>query len=275
MVNTAVRGYLIAYNIASFFGWALILSTLLKHMIVGPQLASAPVRFSEKLLLFLRPIKVALIPSHAATYSPILAKYLDRGALLHTFSGGLVALVQSGAILEVVHAALGFVKSPVPTTAIQVASRLWLVWGISERFTEAATSPFYASMVFAWSLTECVRYPFYANALMGSENEALLWARYTLFYVLYPLGAASEAMLMFFTLPQVLPWNDPSAWNVHNYFTLSLFVLWWPGLYVMYSHMIKQRRRSLGKGFWGNKRAEDKRRAAMDKAAKEKGIKSK
>lgn len=229
MVNAAVKGYLVAYNLASFFGWALILSTLIKHMIAGPQIASSPIIFSSKLLVALRPLKVSIIPSYAATYSPILAKYLDRAAVLHTFAGALVALVQSGAILEVVHAAIGFVKSPVPTTAIQVASRLWLVWGISERFSEAATSPFYASMVFAWSLTECVRYPFYANALMGSENEGLLWARYTLFYVLYPLGAASEAMLMFHTLPKVLPWNDLSAWGIHDYFTLSLFVLWWPG----------------------------------------------
>lgn len=177
MVNTATRGYLIAYNLASFFGWSLILSTLIKHLLLGPQVASAPIQFSEKLLLALRPLKLTLIPSYTANYSPLLAKYLDRAATLHTFTGGLVALVQSGAVLEIVHAALGFVKSPVPTTAIQVASRLWLVWGISERFSEAATSPFYASMVLAWSLTECVRYPFYANALMGSENDLLLWAR--------------------------------------------------------------------------------------------------
>lgn len=177
MVHVAVRAYLIAYNLASFFGWALILSTLVKHLALGPQATSSPVRLSEKLLLALRPLRMAIIPSHTATWSPLLAKYLDRAALLHSFSGALVALVQSAAVLEIVHAAVGFVKSPVPTTAIQVASRLWLVWGISERFSQSATSPFYASMVFAWSLTECVRYPFYANALMGSENEALLWAR--------------------------------------------------------------------------------------------------
>jgi hypothetical protein len=177
MVNTAVKGYLVVYNLVSFFGWALILSTLFKHIFVGSQIASAPIKFSEKFLLALRPLQATFNPSHAAKYSPLLAKYLDRGATLHTFAGGLVALVQSGAVLEVVHAAIGFVKSPVPTTAIQVASRLWLVWGISERFSAAASSPLYASMIFAWSLTECVRYPFYANALMGSENELLLWAR--------------------------------------------------------------------------------------------------
>jgi hypothetical protein len=41
----------------------------------------------------------------------------------------------------------------------------------------------------------------------------------------------------------------------------------------MYTHMIKQRRRAIGKGFWGNKRAEDKKRNALNAAAKQKGIK--
>lgn len=45
------------------------------------------------------------------------------------------------------------------------------------------------------------------------------------------------------------------------------------GLYVMYTHMIKQRRRSLGKGFLGTKRAE-KKRNALNSAARQKGIKS-
>lgn len=177
MVNLAVRGYLIVYNLVSFFGWALILSTLFKHLAVGPQTASSPIQFSEKILNALRPLKTTFIPSHASHYPPLVSKLLDRASTLHTYTGALVALVQSGAVLEVLHAAIGFVKSPIPTTAIQVASRLWLVWGISERFSEASTSPFYASMIFAWSLTECVRYPFYANALMGSENDLLLWAR--------------------------------------------------------------------------------------------------
>lgn len=39
-------------------------------------------------------------------------------------------ITQSLAILEVVHAAVGLVRSPVFTTAQQVASRIFVVWGI-------------------------------------------------------------------------------------------------------------------------------------------------
>ena len=44
----------------------------------------------------------------------------------------MVKVTQSLAVLEVVHAALGWVRSPVATTAMQVASRLWSVWGVVE-----------------------------------------------------------------------------------------------------------------------------------------------
>lgn len=174
-----VRGYLIAYNLVSFFGWALILSTTIKHLLLGPQTFSAPQRFAAEALAALRPFRAWFQEKYVAhPYLPTFAvEVLERASLLHRHVGALVALVQSAAVLEIVHAALGWVRSPVPTTVIQVASRLWLVWGISERYNESAGSAFYASMVFAWSLTECVRYSFYANSLMGSENDGLLWAR--------------------------------------------------------------------------------------------------
>jgi len=35
---------------------------------------------------------------------------------------------------------------------------------------------------------------------------------------------------------------------VTDYFRAMLFVIWWPGLYIMYTYMIAQRRKNLGKG---------------------------
>jgi very-long-chain (3R)-3-hydroxyacyl-CoA dehydratase len=42
-----------------------------------------------------------------------------------------LTIVQSAAALEVLHALVGVVRSPVLTTALQVASRLLLVWGFT------------------------------------------------------------------------------------------------------------------------------------------------
>lgn len=51
---------------------------------------------------------------------------------------GPLQVVQSLAVLEVVHACIGIVRSPVHTVAQQVASRLFIVWGILFAAPEAA-----------------------------------------------------------------------------------------------------------------------------------------
>ena len=48
--------------------------------------------------------------------------------------GPQTAFVQTFAILEVVHVLLGWVKSPLATTGMQVSSRLFLVWAVTEQF---------------------------------------------------------------------------------------------------------------------------------------------
>ena len=40
------------------------------------------------------------------------------------------------AVLEVLHALLGWVRSPLATTLIQVSSRLYLVWGVTHMFPQ-------------------------------------------------------------------------------------------------------------------------------------------
>ena len=43
---------------------------------------------------------------------------------------------RSFAALEVIHVLLGWVRSPLVTTLIQVASRLYLIWGIADQFPQ-------------------------------------------------------------------------------------------------------------------------------------------
>lgn len=81
---------------------------------------------------------------------------------------------------------------------MQVASRLLLVWGIVHLFPNTtAYTPVYASMLIAWSVTEVIRYSYFAiNLSFGPVPSVWLWLRYNTFYVLYPLGISSECYLV-------------------------------------------------------------------------------
>jgi very-long-chain (3R)-3-hydroxyacyl-CoA dehydratase len=68
-----------------------------------------------------------------------LIPYVQRAKTFYAVAGPEVAFVQSFAILEVVHVILGLVPSPLVTTAMQVASRLWIIWGVVEQFPEVST----------------------------------------------------------------------------------------------------------------------------------------
>lgn len=65
------------------------------------------------------------------------------------------------------------------TTAMQVASRILLVWGIGYNFPEVcAASPAYTSMLFAWACSEIIRYSYFVFFLGGSVPSWLTWLRY-------------------------------------------------------------------------------------------------
>ena len=65
---------------------------------------------------------------------------------------------QTLAVLEVVHALLGVVRSNVFVTAFQVASRVFLVWPILAVFAESQSSVGFPMLLAAWTITEIIRY---------------------------------------------------------------------------------------------------------------------
>ncbi|KAJ7647391.1 PTPLA-domain-containing protein [Roridomyces roridus] len=253
-----VKYYLLAYNVLSTLGWGYVLVITLVHLanLDGQSAAvqaaktappSAFTRFLSSIPFFSSPA-----PGVSATIESRLPAYLrpvyHRSTTMYSRVGGSVAVVQTWALLEVLHSLLGWVRSPLQTTAMQVASRLWIVWGIVQQFDVARTSPLYTSAVLAWSITEVARYSFYACGLVGVEPRALLWLRYTMFYILYPIGAGSEAFLSYATLP--IPSGIPTlnsllGWSAPEYARGGLFLIWWPSLYQLYTYMIMQRRKVL------------------------------
>lgn len=214
--SAAARGYLFAYNLSMTLGWSLVLYRLLAALSASPG-------------------------AHAAAYAAH-QPYLR--------------VAQTGAALEVLHAAVGLVRAPVATTALQVASRLLLLWGAAEPLPGVRAAPAASSMVGAWALTEIPRYAFFAwGAAAGAAPHWLGLLRYSTFIPLYPIGAGSEMVVLWKALPLL---RDTRLYSVALPNTVNfafdfavccafLLLMYIPGLPYMYMHMIRQRRRFVAK----------------------------
>ncbi|KAL4519699.1 hypothetical protein Ndes2526B_g01727 [Nannochloris sp. 'desiccata'] len=181
-------------------------------------------------------------------------------------------IAQTAAVMEVIHAALGIVRSPVMVTATQVASRIWILWGIVDAAPQATTIrslvllplpyPFprlalnLATLLTAWCLSEIIRYGFFAFKEAGLQPFFLLWLRYSAFIVLYPLGVASELSMVWLAIPALRATDTwgvsmPNPYNIgFSYWIGCLLAVcaYVPGFPQLYGYMVAQRRKVLGIG---------------------------
>ena len=166
-----------------------------------------------------------------------------------------VYIFQLLAILEVAHAILGIVGAKPATTAIQVFGRLQVLL-FHYKIAEARDSSGNLPMVLAWSLVEIVRYLYLSLNLINAPPEKLRWLRYSLFYVLYPLGVYGEMKVLYDALPGIdrsglgsvhLPNVYNLSFSLGLYVRLFLVAAYPLGLWNQYTYMIKQRRIVLAK----------------------------
>lgn len=178
-------------------------------------------------------------------------------------------MAQSAAILEVLHAVFGIVRSPAMVTATQVASRLWIVWGILNAAPLSTTTKSlvlvdlpgplprlalsFHTLIFAWGITEIIRYSFFAFKEAGLQPFFLLWMRYSGFIILYPLGVSSELAMVFLALPYLKEsrkwcYDMPNALNIgFEYWIACLLGIaaYIPGFPQLYFYMVSQRKKVL------------------------------
>lgn len=163
----------------------------------------------------------------------------------HTWK--LLTAIQSLALVEVYNSAVGNVRAPIFTTIAQVASRLLVVGGIFAVLTNSpANSSFvYVTLNLAWSITEVIRYTFYAVNIEtgGNAPPFLIWARYSTFILLYPMGISSECWLIYSALGDAA--EVVGAW--YKYFLIAVLAVYVPGSYILFTYMLKQRSKVLGK----------------------------
>ncbi|ORX80208.1 PTPLA-domain-containing protein [Anaeromyces robustus] len=198
-----VKLYLFLYNLLSFAGWGYVLFLVIKTLI-----------------------------DTNGNYTKVYDNIRNE-----------LTIVQACAALEILHSLIGFVPSPVFTTTCQVFSRVFVSYYILYYTNDPKTyqSPFLTVMVIAWSITEVVRYLYYALNIFKIHVKLLTWIRYTFFYVLYPVGASSECVLIYTSIPAVAKISKYCPYV--NWVVLLSYVPFFP---ILYMHMIKQRKRVLG-----------------------------
>lgn len=164
---SAKRQYLVLYNLVSLLLWAALILR-----------AAATILFTT---------------GRSLTLSGASKPFTTSVANIYPSSGDFAKWVQTVALAEVVHSLVGLVRAPVLTTAMQVASRFLLVWGIVHPFGQnmlTGTAGFesestrrnqqaYLGMLIAWSVTECIRYSYFVFFLgSGKVPDLLSWLRY-------------------------------------------------------------------------------------------------
>jgi len=160
---------------------------------------------------------------------------------------------QSLAALEVVHAFLGLVRSNVFITAFQVASRVFLVWPVLAAVEDSQSSVGFPMLLAAWTVTEIIRYGYYAANLLGMQASLLVFLRYTLFIGLYPIGVSGELLCIKAAASSVgetgrWSYPMPNKFNVSFSFQFFLFIVmltYIPVFPQLYLHMFAQRKKVL------------------------------
>lgn len=177
---------------------------------------------------------------------------MNREGSFWEIVGSKLKIVQTVALMEIVHATFGLVHSPVMTTTVQgasfpflfivVFSRVVLTWGYANACPDVQESlgvklmvlrfKYEIQMMCSWSLVEVPRYLFYLVKLVNMPMPKwLLFLRYNLFLVLYPTGITGEILTIYHSLPfikqtHLFSWELPNAWNfVFNFYQVSLFYL--------------------------------------------------
>lgn len=142
--------------------------------------------------------------------------------------------IQTLSLLDILHSLTRLIPAPLFSTFTQIATRViqvWLIWFTFPETTAEASIAFPA-LLLAWSAADAIRYVFLTLHLWGKAPRGLVWVRYSMFYVLYPVGIGAEWWLMF---RAVRPAGEVS-W-VLGWVFWFLLGLYGPGMCIVFSFL--------------------------------------
>eukprot|EP00468_Gymnochlora_sp_CCMP2014_P006048 CAMPEP_0167761074 /NCGR_PEP_ID=MMETSP0110_2-20121227/11953_1 /TAXON_ID=629695 /ORGANISM="Gymnochlora sp., Strain CCMP2014" /LENGTH=814 /DNA_ID=CAMNT_0007647683 /DNA_START=1116 /DNA_END=3560 /DNA_ORIENTATION=+ len=138
----------------------------------------------------------------AAALAKHIHNYPNGAKGLWEDAGMILVITQGAAALEIVHSALKMTKSPFMQCFMQVMSRLLIVHGVLYPSKSAQSNWALYPLLAAYCTIEITRYVFYAlKQWMKKVPGIVFYPRYSMFYVLYPLGITSELILLLASLP--------------------------------------------------------------------------
>jgi len=163
-------------------------------------------------------------------------------------------IFQTGAVLEILHAAVGLVRSNVRVTFQQVFSRIYVTWAILHLLPTTQASIGVLFLLLAWTITEMIRYSMYAIQIVRPAPYFLTWLRYTFFIIAYPMGVTGELLCSYAGFIEA---NKNASYSIGlpnraNFtFSFAMVIAFISLLYVplfppMYLHMFSQRKKVLG-----------------------------
>mmetsp|Transcript_12615 Transcript_12615/g.17901 ORF Transcript_12615/g.17901 Transcript_12615/m.17901 type:complete len:763 (+) Transcript_12615:74-2362(+) len=226
MGKSISNAYLMLYNAVCCAGWATVLHLGL------PGVISALLTFDV-----------------SATKEALASLYAVQGLSF------VLNIVQTAALLEIVHAAVGLVRSPVVVTTLQVGSRIAAIF-CAMNSPNAQTQFGCGFMVLSWAFVEVPRYAFYLAALITGDATKktpypLFWLRYSLFAILYPTGIFGELTVFLAAAkdPVFLGFLGEGSENIMYYFVMSFPVIYAPGALPMIFNMAANRKSAFKKRF--------------------------
>eukprot|EP00571_Detonula_confervacea_P000439 CAMPEP_0172315300 /NCGR_PEP_ID=MMETSP1058-20130122/24776_1 /TAXON_ID=83371 /ORGANISM="Detonula confervacea, Strain CCMP 353" /LENGTH=787 /DNA_ID=CAMNT_0013029355 /DNA_START=44 /DNA_END=2407 /DNA_ORIENTATION=+ len=236
--------YLILYNAVCCLGWAYVLALGI------PSLFNSVASSTSSGASLLDALKTAGNELYFAT--PSTAGWSDESSPSLAW---ILALVQGAAIMEIVHAAAGLVRSPVFVTAMQVGSRIVALQMVSAS-PKAQTQWGAALMILSWALVEVPRYLFYVTAIISGDATKgtpypIFWLRYSLFAVLYPTGISGELSVFINsskcdTFLSLLGENSKS---LMYWYAMAFPIIYAPGAIPMILNMAGNRKKAFKKRF--------------------------
>lgn len=223
------------------------------HNDVGPRRKKGPGALATAYLVI---YNVVMTAGWLVIAVGLVRAYLAKGSyhgLFYSIEKPL-KFFQTGALLEVLHCAVGIVPSSVVLTGFQVMSRVFLTWAVTHSVREVQNEDSVLLFVVAWTITEIIRYSFYTFSLLNHLPYLIKWARYTLFIVLYPMGVTGELLTIYAALPFVqktglysitLPNKYNFSFDYHSFLIITM-VSYIPIFPQLYFHMMRQRKKVLG-----------------------------